>query len=121
MKTLIPILLLICSSVTLADPEQIRDPMRPPNVAEPGQAAAPQAAPVVSAVFISSTRRVAVVHGRVVRAGDSVGTCLVDEVVPDGIRCHEGASLHVPGKSGTAVAFRTPAATPAVAANGEEQ
>ena len=118
MKTVITILLLIVSSPTLADP--IRDPMRPPMVSA-AATASPTAAPAVSAVFISRARRVAVVYGRVVRAGDRVGDCIVDEVVPDGIRCRHGANLRVTPTAAAAVAFRTPAVQSTVAANGDEK
>jgi hypothetical protein len=119
MKNAITVLLMIASTAALAEPP--RDPMRPPMVSGPARSSAQAPAPAVSAVFISHARRVAVVFGRVVHAGDRVGNCVVDEVVPDGIRCHEGSNIHVARSGAPVVAFRTPATQPTLASNGEKK
>lgn len=119
MKTVITVLLLFACGTTLADP--LRDPMRPPGLAGPAASPSATAPPVVSAVFISNARRVAIVYGRLVRTGDRVGDCLVDDVVADGIRCHHGTSIPVTRTGNTEVAFRTPAVQSTVAANGEQK
>jgi len=67
----------------------LKDPTRPPLVVVEGplkQAAAAPLLPQVSAIFISSTRRVAVVDGQPVRAGDQVGAFHIEEVTAQGVR-----------------------------------
>lgn len=113
MKHLAAACLLVLATAVAADP--VPDPMRPPDAPVSAVAGGP-AAPVVSAVFVSGTRRVAVVDGRLVHAGDRVGDCEVAAVDPRGLTCRGGAVLAGPRTLNT-----DPAAPPgpAVAANGE--
>lgn len=63
-----------------------RDPMRPPLPAAERTAVRAARAPDLSAVIGSGERRVAVVNGRVVRAGDTVDGALILAVFDDGVR-----------------------------------
>ena len=74
-----------------ADP--VRDPMRPP-LASSAREALRYSEPAVTAVFIATDRRAAIVDGRVVHAGDIVGDCAIDAVLDDGIRFHRAGVVH---------------------------
>lgn len=49
----------------------------------------------VEAILRSSDRHLAIVNGKVVRAGDRVGTAQITEVLPDGIRYTRGGETRV--------------------------
>jgi MSHA biogenesis protein MshK len=76
--------------------ETLIDPTRPANaptravVASSGEAAAR-----VSAVFQTGGRRVAVLDGKVVKAGDRIGDAIVQEVMTDGVRLSRGGRIEV--------------------------
>lgn len=62
------------------------DPTRPISAAA-SPVAAPESGGVrVQAIFIRADSRVAVVDGRVVRAGDHVASLFIEEVTPEGVR-----------------------------------
>jgi hypothetical protein len=65
--------------------EELRDPTRPPLLIPPGKHAE-EHTPRVSAVFLSSTRRIAIFEAQPVRAGDTVGAYHIDEVDVRGVR-----------------------------------
>ena len=71
----------------------LADPTRPASATDP-VARAPENGEVrVQAIVIRGTSRVAVVDGRVVRAGDRIANVLIEEVTPDGVRySHDGRS-----------------------------
>lgn len=88
MTRLLPLLLLSATTANAADP--LRDPMRPPMAAS--EHSGPRySEPAVTAVFISSDHRAAIVDGRLIHAGDLVGDSTIDEVLNDGIRYHRGS------------------------------
>jgi MSHA biogenesis protein MshK len=65
--------------------DTLRDPTRPPDA----QSAfvAPGSQPIrVEAILSSRERMLAIVNGKVVRAGDRIGDARIDEVMNDGIR-----------------------------------
>ncbi|HTE39517.1 MAG TPA: hypothetical protein VK629_01735 [Steroidobacteraceae bacterium] len=68
--------------------ETLIDPTRPANapraVSTGGEVVEVQAR--VTAVFVAGGRRVAVLDGRVVKAGDRFGDIVVQEVLADGVR-----------------------------------
>jgi hypothetical protein len=115
MRLLLPLLAACALTTAVADP--LRDPTRPPQAA--GARAAPQEqAPVLSAVFTAGDRRSAIVNGRLVRAGDSVGAFTIEDVLADGVRYRRAGSvrdLHLPHAADT---VKKPAAGPARAAIG---
>jgi len=85
--------LIACS----AHAQTARDPMRPP-----GAAAARPRGPVALKLegVISGSERVAIVNGRLVRAGDEIAGARILEVTQDGVRYSRGGqiqSLSLPG------------------------
>jgi hypothetical protein len=118
MKQFPLVLMLACiSSGTMAD--EVRDPMRPPSaVTASVEGQRPRLVPTqVTALFISSERRAAVVDGRLVRVGEHSGLCQVEEILDDGVRCRFPRGVRVVRLPHAEVTFKKPAAA-AVAANG---
>jgi hypothetical protein len=78
---------LVCASglATHTHGEELRDPTRPPLPILPGKHAE-EHTPRVSAVFLSSTRRIAIFDAQPVRAGDTVGAYHINEVDVRGVR-----------------------------------
>jgi hypothetical protein len=78
---------LICASgfATRTHGEELRDPTRPPLLI-PSSKHAEEHIPRVSAVFLSSTRRIAIFEAQPVRAGDTVGAYHIDAVELRGVR-----------------------------------
>jgi len=96
----------------------VRDPMRPPLPPERAHARSAEADPAVTAVFSSGERRAAIVGGQLVHAGDTVGRCVIEAVLDDGVRCHGAAiprELHLPMAD---IQVKRPAASSARVANG---
>ena len=74
----------------------VRDPMRPPGVAGSGAGAARTAAPaepVLSALFVSAGRRVAVIDGLTYAEGDSRDGLTVEAILADRVRVRRGGAL----------------------------
>jgi len=70
-----------------ASAEDLKDPTRPPIMDVPiKHNDGIKLLPHVSAIFVSSTRRVAIFNDQPVRAGDRVGAYLIDEVSARGVR-----------------------------------
>jgi MSHA biogenesis protein MshK len=92
-------LLALCALVAIAVAGRVfagdlRDPMRPAG-ATPAPAARP--APVRSLKLegvIAGEKRVAIVNGRLVRAGDSVAGALILEVFARGVRYERAGKIH---------------------------
>jgi MSHA biogenesis protein MshK len=83
-KVLIGSLLLLVVA-KIASAQTFRDPMRPAGAAPaPARAAAPAVLRLEG--VINGAQRVAIVSGRVVRAGDVVNGATVLEVLPNGVR-----------------------------------
>jgi len=98
-----------------AQAQTLRDPMRPPGSAPVSVRPSVSAAIKLEGV-ISGTVRVAIVNGRVVRAGDTVAGAQILEVFSDGVRYSRAGrvqTLSLPGVrplTGVRVA-RSPEAT----------
>lgn len=75
-----------CALACAAPAGATRDPMRPPLPVAGPAAARSTPEPVLTAVIGSEARRVAIVDGRVVRAGDRVDGVLILAVFDGGIR-----------------------------------
>jgi hypothetical protein len=86
------LLLTMTAQAALAD--QLVDPTRPANARS--VAAAPQkaAALKLEAIFQSDATNVAIVNGKVVRAGDLIGAVRIDEVLPHAIRYTRDGRTH---------------------------
>lgn len=115
MRDLLP--LLVLAAFTAAHAEPLRDPTRPPQA--PGaHASAREVPPVLTAVFTAGERRTAIFNGRLVKAGDTVGAFLIEDVLADGVRYrHAGAmhDLHLPHPADT---IKRPTTAPARGSGG---
>jgi hypothetical protein len=70
-----------------ANAVDLKDPTRPPILTVPiKHADEHRPLPHVSAIFLSSTRRIAIFNDQPVRAGDRVGEYRIDEVTARGVR-----------------------------------
>jgi len=70
-----------------ATAQDLKDPTRPPIMNVPIKHIDEiKLLPHVSAIFVSSTRRIAIFNDQPVRAGDRVGAYLIDEVTARGVR-----------------------------------
>ena len=115
MKALVPLAALLALATAHADP--LRDPTRPPQAAVT-RAKTEDAVPLLTAVFSAGERHTAIVNGRLVKAGDTVGAYLIEDVLADGVRYrHAGTvrDLHLPHPADT---VKKPATAPARAAIG---
>ena len=83
-------LLLICPAVP-AQEGPVRDPMRPPVIAD-GNVIGNEAEPrlYLTAILISATRRIAVVNGAFYRVGDRIGADEIVAIEPGSIRIRQG-------------------------------
>jgi hypothetical protein len=116
MKTLL-LVMLCCAASAGGRAGEIRDPMRPPqrNVA---QRAAAAAVPVLSALFIGPGRRAAIVNGRLVHEGDTLGAYTIVALLDNGIRYQSRGVLHEQHLLASELHFKKPAASVARLANG---
>ncbi|HZF17101.1 MAG TPA: hypothetical protein VE046_14275 [Steroidobacteraceae bacterium] len=83
--------LLLVASTVAADP--LSDPTRPYSVRRTAGARAISEYSV-SAVFTSAARRVAIVNGKVVTAGDRLGDVQIVEILADGVRYERHGRLY---------------------------
>ena len=72
-----------------------RDPTRPPAVTGRVVAAAGPPGLQFGGVIIADGRRVALLNGRAVQAGDEVGGVTVIDVLPDGVRVSRAGRIEV--------------------------
>ena len=96
---------------------EVRDPMRPPQRSAVHQAVA-AGTPVLSALFIGATRRAAIVNGRLVHEGDTLGEYTIVALLDDGIRYQHHGELHEQHLLANELHVKKPAASVARLANG---
>ena len=85
--------LLLSLSAQAATADRLIDPTRPAN-AKAAVATQQVDAVRLEAIMRSEGAHVAIVNGKIVRAGDRVGAAHIDEVMPNGIRyTREGRSF----------------------------
>lgn len=84
--------LLVCS-VQPALAEGLRDPMQPPIARTAKPHAAPQALRL-EAILVDGERRIAVVDGKVVRAGERVGAAVITAIGADRIEYSRDGRTH---------------------------
>ncbi len=80
-----------------APADALRDPTRPPSVGP--RSAAVEATPVLTAVLSSGERRSAIVNGRLVHAGQMLGSVQIEAVLEDGVRYRQAGvvrEVHLP-------------------------
>lgn len=89
----IPGLLCLLSLLTpVSQAQTVRDPMRPPGAT---QAARPRAISTLKLEgVISGGTRVAIINGRLVRAGDEIAGAKILEVLNDGVRYSRAGQIH---------------------------
>jgi MSHA biogenesis protein MshK len=115
MKALLPMLAICMTAAAHAD--ALRDPTRPPHPAG-AHAGAQEAAPALTAVFLAGDRRTAIFNGRLVRAGDRVGSYTIEAVLDSGVRYRHGGTVHELLLPHPADTVKKPAAAPARGASG---
>jgi MSHA biogenesis protein MshK len=87
------LLLTMTAQSALAD--RLVDPTRPTNTRAASPAEKVSAAPVrLEAILRSDGVDIAIVNGKVVRAGERVGTTRIDAILPDGIRYTRDGRTH---------------------------
>jgi hypothetical protein len=116
MNVIAPIVCALAMAATSLAGE-LPDPMRPPQQRTVQHGVAP-GAPVVSALFIGATRRAAIVNGRLVHEGDTVGRFTIVALLADGIRYQSGGALHEQRLLANDLHVKKPAASVARLANG---
>jgi hypothetical protein len=88
-----PLILLLVACAPSAESVDLKDPTKRPVVVQAPAAAAVHAAPagpVVSAIFYSGTRQVAVFNDQPVQVGDRVGAFRIEEITANGVRYSAG-------------------------------
>jgi hypothetical protein len=86
--------LLISLTAQAAWADQLLDPTRPANARS--SVSTQTVAPLrVEAILRSDERHLAIVNGKVVQAGDQVGTARIDEVLTDGVRYTRAGQTHI--------------------------
>lgn len=88
----LPLLAVLAVQPTLA--EGLRDPMRPPLAHSATPARAPAHALRLEAILVEGERRVAIVDGKVVRAGDRVSGVVVSAIHVDSIQYTRDGRTH---------------------------
>lgn len=87
-RILLQAMLALLLNISCAHADTLVDPTRPVSV--PTRSASPvrviEQASRVTAIFQFGERRVAVLDGRVVKAGDRIGDIVVQEILSDGVR-----------------------------------
>jgi hypothetical protein len=67
--------------------EELKDPTRPPYIIAPAKHDDEhKLLPHVTAIFLSSTRRIAIFNAQPVHVGDNVGAYHIDEIAAQGVR-----------------------------------
>ncbi len=77
---------------------QVSDPTRPMSYSGPTALGYPQAGPtelVLSSIIRSPLRQVAVINGKTVQVGDSLGEYKVIQIVPDGVKMQSQTKVFV--------------------------
>jgi hypothetical protein len=86
------LLLTMTAQSALAD--RLTDPTRPANAKAISSGQKLEAAVRLEAILRSEGSHLAIVNGKVVRAGDRIGTTRIDAVFPDGIRYTRDGRTH---------------------------
>ena len=99
-------LLIVCLGAPVVGGD-LRDPTRPPT-AQAARTVHGQviAEPRVSAIFLSGTRKVAIVNDRLVKVGDILGDFVIDEITSTGVRYRSAGHLKFAALPSTHEALR---------------
>lgn len=97
----------VVASAANAD-DALKDPTRPPGESE--QKRAPAVALRLEAILDSAQRRVAIVSGRVVNAGDRLGGAIIEEITSDSVRYTRAGREHTIRLQRDQISVRQPSA-----------
>jgi hypothetical protein len=86
--------LLLSMSAQAAGADRLVDPTRPPEAPGTSNSTSPETVRV-EAVLRSADRDLAIVNGKIVRAGDHVCGASVDAILADGIRYTRDGQMHI--------------------------
>ncbi len=93
-NTTLTLALLIASLGAPVAGGDLRDPTRPPTAQAVRTVHGPVISePRVSAIFLSGTRKVAIVNDRLVKVGDTLGDLVIDEITSTGVRYRSAGHL----------------------------
>jgi hypothetical protein len=97
------VLLSLSARAAIAD--RLVDPTRPYN-AKSDSTAEPTDSIRLEAILRSGERHLAIINGKVVRAGEHVGPARIDEVFADGVRYTRDGQTHTARLNHTAIPVR---------------
>jgi MSHA biogenesis protein MshK len=97
------ILLSVTAGTAVAD--RLMDPTRPAS-AKADTTAEPTDSIRLEAILRSGERRLAIVNGKIVRAGERIGGVRIDEVFADGVRYTRDGQSHIARLTHTAIPVR---------------
>jgi hypothetical protein len=102
--------------ITCAHAETLIDPTRPAFAQAKSSHVSRAIDPVsrVTAIFQTGGRRVAVIDGQVVKAGDRIGDVVIQEILVDGVRFTRGGRVEVARLPKPAVSVRSDARKPSI-------
>lgn len=83
---------LVASAAGIASAGDLRDPMRPVGVSAAARPAPVQALKLEG--VIAGETRVAIINGRLVRAGDTLAAARIIEVLANGVRYERAGKVH---------------------------
>ena len=105
--------LLLSMSAKAAAADRLADPTRPPQ-ARSTTSGPTQDALRVEAVLRSADRHLAIVNGKIVRAGDRIGTAQIEAILEDGVRYVRDGRIHFARLQQAAMQVRHPIASPEI-------
>jgi MSHA biogenesis protein MshK len=97
--------ILLSAAARTASADRLADPTRPAS-AKADTTAEPTDSIRLEAILRSGERHLAIVNGKVVRAGERIGGALIDEVLADGVRYTRDGQSHTARLNHTAISVR---------------
>lgn len=76
------------------DADALKDPTRPPGPTAADPLRAPAAALRLEAILQSANRRIAIVNGKIVHAGDRLDSAFIEEITSDSVRYTRAGREH---------------------------
>ena len=86
--------LLLTTLSAKAAADRLADPTRPPQASDANNGPS-QESVRVEAVLRSKEREIAIVNGKIVRAGDRVSGVLIEAILVDGVRYLRDGQVHI--------------------------
>lgn len=97
----------VAATITTAHADALVDPMRPASVQE--KAHVSTGALKVSAIFRSGKRRIAIIDGKAVGEGDSIGNAIIDSIGIDEVQYTRAGRREAARLATETLQVRTPA------------